>query len=78
MRCVEIEDKIIVDMVRRTGGGWLAVSAPGMLFKIGVTGPTEEETKERFKYTYKRWQEIYEMGSRAPGQALPNPHKGLK
>lgn len=63
MRCVEIEDKITVDLIRRTGGGWLAVSAPGMLFKIGVTGPTEEETVERFKASYRRWQEIYEIGA---------------
>lgn len=60
MRCVEIEDRIQVDMIRRTGGGWLAVSAPGMLFKIGVTGPTEDETKERFRARYRRWMEIYE------------------
>lgn len=60
MRCVEIEDRIQVDMIRRTCGGWLAVSAPGMRFKIGVTGPTEEETKERFRASYHRWTEISE------------------
>jgi hypothetical protein len=65
MRCVEIEDKIRVDLVRRTGGGWLAVSGRGAMFKIGVTGPTEEEARERFRASYRRWQEIYEAGTGA-------------
>ena len=63
MRCVEIEDSIKVDMIRRTCGGWLAVSAPGSRFLIGVTGPTEEETKERFRAAYREWMKL--------GDALP-------
>jgi hypothetical protein len=60
MRCVEID--IRVDLIRRTGGGWLAVSGRGAMFKLGVTGPTEDETRERFKAAYRRWQELYEAG----------------
>jgi hypothetical protein len=74
VRCLVIEDSVKVDMIRRTCGGWLAVAAPGSMFLIGVTGPTEEETKERFVYSYRRWQEIYESRGgveRMPGDFSP-------
>jgi hypothetical protein len=43
--------------LRRTGGGWLAVSPSGARFSIGVTGPTEDEARERFCFTWNKWLE---------------------
>lgn len=46
------------DLVRRTGGGWLAIAPSGATFSIGVTAPTEEEAREKFKSVLARWFEI--------------------
>lgn len=46
------------DLIRRTGGGWLAVSPSGAVIPVGVTASTEEEAKEKFRYVYLRWLEI--------------------
>lgn len=46
------------NLIRRTGGGWLAVAPKGALFSIGVTASTESEAKEKFCFVYNRWIEI--------------------
>ncbi len=53
--------KIQPDMIRRTGGGWLAVARKGALLTIGVTAPTEDEAYQKFCSVYKRWIEILEQ-----------------
>lgn len=52
------------DLVRRTGGGWLAIAPSGALFSIAVTASTESEAKEKFCSVYNRWIEIREAGER--------------
>ena len=49
------------DLVRRTTGGWLAVSPSGSRFSLGVTAPTEREALEGFRYVFGRWVEILEL-----------------
>ena len=49
------DDDIRPDLVRRTTGGWLAVAPKGAKFPIGVTAPTAEEAKERFRSAYEGW-----------------------
>jgi hypothetical protein len=46
------------NLIRRTCGGWLAVSPGGADFSVGVTASTEEEAREKFRFTYSRWLEI--------------------
>jgi hypothetical protein len=53
---------VMPNLVRRTGGGWLAVAPSGSLFSIAVTASTEVEAKEKFCSVYNRWIEIREGG----------------
>ena len=46
------------DLVRRTGGGWLAIAPKGARFAIAVTAPTSEEAQEKFCFEFHRWVEI--------------------
>jgi hypothetical protein len=39
----------------RLSGGWLAVSPPGAEFRIGVTGASEQEARDRFHVAWDRW-----------------------
>jgi hypothetical protein len=55
---------VIPNLVRRTGGGWLAVAPSDSLFSIAVTASTELEAKEKFCFVYNRWIEIRESGER--------------
>jgi hypothetical protein len=48
------------DLIRRTGGGWLAVAPTGAFLSLGVTAPTEELAREKFRSVFKRWVEILE------------------
>ncbi len=56
---------VIPNLVRRTGGGWLAIAPPSALFSIAVTASTEDEAKEKFCSVYNRWIEIREGGERS-------------
>lgn len=53
---------VMPNLVRRTGGGWLAVAPSGALFAIAVTASTESEAKEKFCSVYNRWIEIRQTG----------------
>jgi hypothetical protein len=53
---------VIPNLVRRTGGGSLAVAPSGALFSIAVTASTESEAKENFCSVYNRWIEIRKSG----------------
>jgi hypothetical protein len=46
------------DLIRRSGGDWLAASPSGAYFSMGVTAPTEAEAREKFGYVFTRWLEI--------------------
>jgi hypothetical protein len=46
------------DLIRRFGGGWLAISPKGAFLSIGVTAKTEYEARQKFGLTYKNWLEI--------------------
>jgi hypothetical protein len=50
--------EIAPDIMRRSCGGWLAVAPAGGQFSIGVTAPTAEEARERFRTVVRRWIEI--------------------
>jgi hypothetical protein len=55
---------VMPNLVRRTGGGWLAIAPSGALFSIAVTSSTESGAKEKFCSVYNRWIEILEGGER--------------
>jgi hypothetical protein len=55
---VEKIDEIRPDIVRRTGGGWLAIAPRGAVLSLGVTASTEEEARHKFRSVYGRWVEI--------------------
>ncbi len=57
-RIVENKIEMRPDLVRRTGGGWLAVAPNGAFLSIGVTALTQEEAIEKFCFVYHRWIEI--------------------
>jgi hypothetical protein len=46
------------DLIRRTTGGWIAVSPYNCRISIGVTAPTEDEAIARFRFVFSRWLEI--------------------
>ena len=46
------------DLVRRTGGGWLAIAPNGCPFSIAVAAPTAQEAREKFRTVIRRWVEI--------------------
>ena len=51
------------DLIRRTGGGWLAVAPKGAEIAVGVTAPTEVEAVEKFRSVFCRWLEILASGA---------------
>ncbi len=46
------------DLIRRTTGGWIAVSPSKCRISVGVTASTEDEAIERFRFVFSRWLEI--------------------
>lgn len=47
-------------MIKRECGGWLAVSPRGCSLKIGVTGETEQGTRDQFAASFARTMQILE------------------
>jgi len=58
LRMVDEIEGVQPNLIRRTCGGWLAVSPSSADFSVGVTAPTEEEAQAKFRFTYSRWLEI--------------------
>jgi hypothetical protein len=52
-------DEIKPHLIRRTCGGWLAISPRTALFRVGVTAPTENEALERFRFEYSQWIKLF-------------------
>lgn len=48
-------------LIKRSCGGWLAVSVAAEPIKIGVTGATESEARDNYAATLRRWREILEL-----------------
>jgi hypothetical protein len=46
------------DLVRRTCGGWLAVAPKEVGVTIGVTAPSPEQAREKYRLVLGRWIEI--------------------
>lgn len=46
------------NLIRRSCGGWLAVSPDSEPIKIGVTAPSREEVVRRFQSSLARWREL--------------------
>lgn len=42
-------------VLERACGGYLAISAPGAVLRIGADGRTEEEARQRFAELVRRW-----------------------
>lgn len=57
--------EISPQMVRRSGGGWLAKAQKGAILSLGVTAATEEQAREKFRSAINRWVEILESRERA-------------
>lgn len=55
---VEKIGEVRPNLVRRTGGGWLAVAPSGANLSVGVTAPTEEEARLKFRSVLGRWIKI--------------------
>ena len=55
-------DLVMPNLVRRTGGGWLAVAPSDVLFSTAVTASTESVAREKFCSVYNRWIEIRKSG----------------
>jgi hypothetical protein len=51
-------ESIRPDLIRRTGGGWLAVSPKEAKISIGVTALSNDDAVEKFKSVYARWEEL--------------------
>jgi len=49
-------------LIRRAGGGWLAVTEDSFPLRIGATGVTEAEAVQRFRVAAERWEEILTEG----------------
>ena len=58
-------ERITPDLVRRTGGGWLAIAPKDAIITIGVTAATEDEAREKFRSVLRRWLEILNSGSKS-------------
>jgi hypothetical protein len=56
---IENAAEIQPHLMRRTCGGWLAVAPSAALFQIGVTALTENEAREKFRFEYGRWVELF-------------------
>lgn len=61
---VDNQSEIRPNLIRRTGGGWLAVAPTEAIISIGVTAATEEEARAKFGSVYSRWIEILETGNK--------------
>ena len=59
------DGRINPDLVRRTGGGWLAIAPKGCPFSIGVDAPTPEGARAKFSSVIHRWLEILASGQKA-------------
>lgn len=49
------------DLIRRTTGGWMAISPSKCSISIGVTAATEDEAIEKFRFEFSRWLEILSL-----------------
>jgi hypothetical protein len=49
------------NVLHRSCGDWLATTPKDSGLVIGVTAPTEEDVREKFGWTVKRWVEILGM-----------------
>jgi hypothetical protein len=54
----ENTESIRPDLIRRTGGGWLAVSPKEAKISIAVTASSNVDAAEKFKSVYARWTEL--------------------
>jgi hypothetical protein len=43
------------ELIARECGGWLALAPKGAAIRIGVTGATEIEAREKFSLSLDRW-----------------------
>lgn len=51
-------DLIEPRLLRREGGGWLAISEPGAKLRIGVVADTADEARARFGRELAAWQSL--------------------
>jgi hypothetical protein len=60
-------------LLPRVDGGWLAVSAPGSVLRIGVAGSSEKEASEKFERALDRWTALWDEQSvsRETGENMP-------
>jgi hypothetical protein len=51
-------DVVTPVLIRRARGGWLAVSPPNSVLKIGVVAESEVEARERFAEALVAWDRL--------------------
>lgn len=52
-----VDQNVMPNSFSRGCGGWLAVSPPEAMFKIGTTGATKDEANARFFSAWQAWME---------------------
>jgi hypothetical protein len=57
-------DRISPHLIRRTGGGWLAIAPKNAKIANGVAASTEELAREKFSSVFHRWLEILASGEK--------------
>jgi hypothetical protein len=45
-------------ITERACGGWIAVSVPGSILRVGTTGSTEGEARAEFERAVRRWEAL--------------------
>ena len=53
------------ELIRCEWGGWLAVSAPGSVLRIGTIGETEDAARRTFESALRAWAILSEEAQRA-------------
>ena len=62
-----VDLNVLPDSFPRECGGWLAVSPPSALFKIGTFGGTKDEAVQRFIFAWQAWSANYDAGRQRDG-----------
>ena len=55
---IEMILQICPELIKRAPGGWLAVSPDRAVIRIGVTGSTENEARDKFTQALQKWADI--------------------
>jgi hypothetical protein len=58
--------RVLRPILRRMPHGWLAVSAPGSVIRVGAAGPTQESAHQAFSKELAAWAALAEKPAGKP------------